>query len=158
CARPCALTTLESAAAAAAVPRSVLRLSGIVSSPSSGGEGLDVAARDAEQVEDGVEPARADGAVRGLAQLGLGVAGDPEPRLLQHVEIVRAVADGDHLLERNPFARRQLLEELRLALRIDDLPDDPTGEPAVFDLERVAPGVVDPEPLPQRLGGVGEPA
>ena len=90
--------------------------------------------------------------------LGLAWKAIAVPRLLQHEEIVRAVPDGDHLVERHVLAPRQLLQEICLALGIDDGPDHPAGEDAALDLERVAPGEIDPEPLLQRLGGDGEAA
>src|SRR4051794_8665279 len=73
-----------------------------------------LARRQPEQVEDGVEPAGGDRGVGGLAQLLLRTKGDAEPRLLEHEDVVGAVADGDDLIEEEALGLRDRIEQLGL--------------------------------------------
>ena len=88
----------------------------------------------------------------------LGVEGDAESRLSQHVQVVRAVPDGYRLRNRNARCGREPLQRLGLALSIDDLADEPTRQPTVADLEGVGRAVVDPELGHEPSDDLGEPA
>ena len=56
-----------------------------------------------------------------LCDQRLGVKGDAQTRDGEHGQIVGAVADSNRLLQRDVFLRGDLLQELGLALGIDDL-------------------------------------
>src|SRR5882724_11829420 len=88
----------------------------------------------------------------------LGVEGDAEAGGGEHGEIISAVADGDRLLERDVFLRGDFLEELRLALGVDDLALDLAGQDAALDLQVVGADVVDAELLLQVQAEEGEAA
>ena len=75
----------------------------------------------------------------------------PEPGGGEHVEVVGAVADGHGVLDRDPGLVGEAAQRLGLAGPVDDLADDPAGEPAVDDLELVGGDVVDAELFGDRL-------
>jgi hypothetical protein len=93
----------------------------------------------------GIEVRHADRGVGLLPHHRLGVEGDPEPGGGQHVQVVRAVADGHGLLERDALGGGDAAQHGRLARAVDHLTDDPPGETSVDDLEVVGDGVVDAE-------------
>ena len=61
-------------------------------------------------------------------------------------------------VQRDPVARRRTDQRPRLAGAVDDLPDQPAGQPAVGDLEGVGGGEVQPELVGERVGDLGEAA
>ena len=87
----------------------------------------------------------------------LGVKRHPEAGPVQHRQVVGAVAHGDHLLQSYAHLPGHPLHQRGLALAVDDLPLDPPREAPVADLELVGRHAVDPEPLLQPAGEVGEP-
>src|SRR3954453_8915747 len=121
-------------------------------------ERLDLLAGDPEEVHDRVEVGHVDGRVRRLLHEGLGVVGDPQAGDLEHVEVVGAVADGHHRLQRQSALARELAQPLGLARPVDHGADDAAGEAAVDDLELVGPPVVDAEVLGEPVGDLGEAA
>ena len=124
--------------------------------PSVGG--FDLLAGDAEQEEDGVEVRHADGGVGGLPHDRLGVEGDAEPGAGEHVEVVGAVADGHGLGEGHAGGDGERSRASALPAPVDDRADEPAGEAAVDDLERVGRGVVEAEVGGQGVGDLGEAA
>ena len=90
--------------------------------------------------------------------LGLAWKAMPRPARSSIERVVGAVADGDDLVEQHALGLGDRLEQLGLALGVDDRPDDAAGELAARDLEVVRVGVVDAQPALERLGGAREAA
>merc|ERR1719199_2403851 len=83
--------------------------------------------------------------VRLLLDDWLSVEGDAKARVQEHVEVVRAVAHSDHLLAHKALRLTEALDEIALALPVDDRADDIAGQLVVDDLEHVGEGVVHTE-------------
>ena len=100
-----------------------------------------------DQVEDPVETEIRDDLLRRIADLRLRMERDPEPRRVEHGQIVRSVPDRDRLLEPQVLALGQLTQERRLPRPVDDRALDPPRQLAAFDLQLVREDVVDAETL-----------
>ena len=88
----------------------------------------------------------------------LGVERDAQPGRGEHVEVVRAVADGDGARQRQPFGLRRTGAARGLAGPVDDLADDPAGQPPSATSRRFACTWSMPSSLGERLDDLDEPA
>ena len=77
---------------------------------------------------------------------GLRPVGNAQPRRGQHGKIVRAVADGDHLLKGQPFLRRQGPKELRLPRSVYDGARHRARHHAIVHGQLIGKNVVDTQP------------
>ena len=85
------------------------------------GDFAQIARAEAHQVEQRVEPlVVVEAHVRDLLQLGLGAEGDAETGGLEHANVVGAVADRDRLLDAEVEDLGHVLQDLSLALAVDD--------------------------------------
>ena len=92
----------------------------------------------------------ADSAVSAIsASAGLALNAMPSPAVGEHVDVVGAVAHRHALGERHPGLLREPLQRDRLARPVDDLADDPAGEPPFVDLELVGGDEIQRELLGQ---------
>ena len=66
-----------------------------------------IAVADTEQVEDTIEAKGRNRLLGVRAHHWFGTEGDAETGEGEHGQIIGAITDGDHLLENEPFARRQ---------------------------------------------------
>lgn len=83
---------------------------------------------------------------------------DPEAGDGKHRQIIRPIPDGNRLLQRDVFLCGDLLEELRLALGVDDFPFDTAGQQPAFDFQVIGADVIDAEPLAEVVAEVAESA
>ena len=90
-----------------------------------------------------VQAAPVERAARLRAHHGLGAEGDREPGLGHHLQVVRAVADGDASGLSPPSSSCSTCAELRrLGIGVDDVADQRAGELAVLHLEHVGDRVI----------------
>ena len=88
---------------------------------------------------------------------GLGMERDPEAGELQHRQVVRPVADGDHVVGADADALRDVLQRGDLGLLAHHGWHDVAGQRAVGRIERVGAVLVETEGARDRAGEVGEP-
>ncbi len=109
--------------------------------------------RDSQNIEQGGEIAKTNDVLRLRFDGGFGVVGDAEATGLQHGEVVRAVADGDGLFERDAEGGGMTFERGFLGLFAEDGELHRAGEAAVFGEENIGLVFVETGAL---LDGVGE--
>ncbi len=87
-----------------------------------------------------------------------GMVGNTQPGNFDHRQIVRAIADGDGLLDRDGIFLCQTRQRIGFVLRIHDVADDLSGEFAVHDLQLVCHHGGQTQLVTQVVGKEGEPA
>ena len=63
---------------------------------------------DPDEIEQPIETEMRQRMIGALPHQRLGPEGDTHPRQIEHGQVVRPVAHGDHLLERDTFLRRDV--------------------------------------------------
>ncbi len=119
---------------------------------------LDLAARDAEQEEDGVEVGHAERGVRRLAHDRLGVEGDAEPGGGQHVDVVGPVAHRDGPRQGHAGRLGERASAAALPARSTIGPSQFARDDARLDGQHVGGEVIDAEIRHQRPDHLGEAA
>ena len=85
---------------------------------------------------------------RGLTlQHLLGVEGDAKPGGRNHLHVVCTIAHRNHLIQQQILLFGKLLQQIRLRLRVHNLPDHPACEESVGDFKLVGIGIINPENL-----------
>ena len=72
----------------------------------------------------------------------LGIEGDAEAGVEEHIQVVGTITNSNHLLGHQPTRLAQRLDEVALALAVDDGADDTASELAVLHLQLIGEGVV----------------
>mmetsp|Transcript_6005 Transcript_6005/g.15284 ORF Transcript_6005/g.15284 Transcript_6005/m.15284 type:complete len:345 (-) Transcript_6005:403-1437(-) len=112
-----------------------------------------------EQVQNAVEAQGTDANLGLLLDLGLSVEGHPEPRELEHRDIVGAVSHSNHLLQAEALLLGDGLQELCLAIAVDDFAAHlPSKLPLAVERKLVGMNIIHTEDLLELLGEVGEAA